>query len=664
MVLQGNPPDTLVDSTLARFQQGIPAEASPLPGGVSAVMRVIFNAPLWAWLTAIVVGLVVAVMVVRLAWTNRVRLRGWVTTRDRGARFAMLGALVVVLGLVGFTGLSGWNYMQHDNDFCVSCHVMQGPWNKFAADAGKHSDRKCHDCHQQSLYASARQLVLWVADRPQDIPKHAPVPNARCESCHNTNGDSLWTRIEETAGHRTHLESDSLKAQGITCVTCHGAEVHEFLPASRTCGQSGCHEDLHITLGKMASQTTLHCNQCHQFTAEVPRLATRDSAAGTLRPGSQQCFACHQMRERLPDFDLSRDPHGGTCGTCHNPHTQDRPEDAAKTCTDAGCHADWRNVFFHTGPAHRKQGENCLTCHAPHAAKVDASDCVGCHSAVRERGIRQLRPPMPFDTTAALRQVSARPAAHQPPTGAAVLDPVAPVEPPPRGKGDAPPPDERPPSATHVPASVQVPPADSFPHARHRSLACITCHVSPGSQSGRLTFERPRGCDICHHQAAATNKCERCHRTDRLAVPMDATVQVTVAGHAPRSRPVVFRHPTHDSLACTECHTTAVSLEPSAATKGCTACHASHHTANRQCAACHTGESLRTAHAADVRASHQRCDACHAPATVALLTPDRSFCATCHAAQRADHYSAKQCTTCHFLADPSDYRSHLVGGKG
>ncbi len=130
--------DTLVDSTLQRFQQGIPTEAPPLPGGVSAVMRVIFNAPTWAWVVAIAVGLVGR----RVAAADDVGQpagdRAWLVTRDRGVKVGMIVGLALVLGLVGFTGVSSWNYMQHDNDFCVSCHVMTGPWNKFAVDAGKH----------------------------------------------------------------------------------------------------------------------------------------------------------------------------------------------------------------------------------------------------------------------------------------------------------------------------------------------------------------------------------------------------------------------------------------------------------------------------------------------------------------------------------------------
>jgi hypothetical protein len=92
----------------------------------------------------------------------------------------------------------------------------------------------------------------------------------------------------------------------------------------RTCGQSGCHKasETNIALGKMAEQTDLHCVSCHAFTADVPLLATRDSARGTLVPGKPECLGCHKMQKVLADFDPAKDPHGGKCGTCHNPHVQ------------------------------------------------------------------------------------------------------------------------------------------------------------------------------------------------------------------------------------------------------------------------------------------------------------------------------------------------------
>jgi nitrate/TMAO reductase-like tetraheme cytochrome c subunit len=624
-----------------RFREAVPLEPPPIPGGVTTVLRSIFNAPLWMWLVAIVIAVGAGVFLLRLLWKSRRAMHGWVVTRGRGVKLALSGSLALLLGVIAWGGEKSWSYMEKENAFCLGCHIMEGPWNKFALDAGKHSELKCHDCHKQSLYANTRQLVLWVANRPEKIPPHALVQNGRCEACHAKNESEKWTRIKETAGHRTHLESDSTALDAVQCVTCHGVAVHAFIPAKATCGQSGCHEKLEIRLGKMAEQTTLHCNQCHQFTAEVPRLATRDSAAGTLRPGSPQCLACHEMQKVLADFDPDKEPHNAVCGTCHNPHTQETPQAAGKTCTDAQCHGDWRNTPFHVGAAHRRVGEQCLTCHVPHAAKLDASDCVACHSKVSTRAGSRFRPPLPFDTARALR----------PP---ALQD--SRLEEPVRGKGDVPPPD-LPPAV--LPAVLQPARPDSFPHARHRRLACITCHAS-GTQHGRLTFEPPRGCQICHHQRPQQTDCATCHSPGERVEPLPLTIGIAIRDSASRSRPVKFAHPVHASLRCVQCHTEPVTLAPAAAARGCRDCHSDHHAAGRTCATCHTGEQLQSAHRKDVSVSHRACDACHTATTVALLTPDRSFCLTCHQPQ-LDHYVSGQCTTCHFLKPPAEFRPHLLG---
>src|SRR5687768_12321927 len=268
---------------------------------------------------------------------------------------------------------------------------MNPAFSRFGAAENKHADLNCHDCHQQPLSASARQLYLWVAERPEEIGEHAPVPNRVCENCHVTSDTATWQRIASTAGHRTHLESDSSSLENLQCVTCHGVEVHSFKPVGETCGQSGCHStaDTEIVLGKMATQTAGHCAACHQFTADVPALATRDSAVTTLIPGRAQCLGCHEMQAVLADFDEGRDPHGGKCGLCHNPHTQKTAAAAVTSC--ATCHANWRDEPFHVGASHRRVGEQCLTCHVAHKSKVDASDCQACHESVRARGGR-LRP--------------------------------------------------------------------------------------------------------------------------------------------------------------------------------------------------------------------------------------------------------------------------------
>jgi nitrate/TMAO reductase-like tetraheme cytochrome c subunit len=623
------------------------AVESPLPGGVATVVRFVFNLPSWVQIAAAAIGLAVVVALLALLWRRRAPIRLWVVTRRRGLKIALAAAAAaVVLGFVGF-GTASWKYMQHDNGFCTGCHVMGPAYQRFTRS--EHDSLSCHSCHDQSLFASMRQLYLWVAERPSEIGPHAKVPSEVCKRCHVTGQPKVWQRIASTAGHRTHLESDSAALKNIQCVTCHGLEVHRFAPVDSTCAQSGCHVTTGITLGKMQAQTSLHCVTCHRFTREVPTFLPRDSARGRLVPGVSECFSCHQMRAILAEFDAGRDPHAGACGACHDPHKQARPQEAATTCAKSGCHDDWRARPFHVGPAHRKVGQQCTLCHLAHAAKVDPSDCAGCHAAVRERraqlGVRRLMPPLPFDTTKALHKVSAAPAPV--PFG------------PRKGKGDRPFFDDPPPALPPGGGGPVAVRSDTFPHDRHKSLACITCHASQREHS-RLTFQPPRGCQICHHETPAKLDCASCHTKGELAAPDSVTVRVVVSGSPARKHPARFDHAQHRATPCLDCHTTAVTLEAAPPVASCKACHDDHHAAGRRCSACHAADSDEAvaAHAPPER-GHVACDACHAPATVARLVPDRAFCVTCHAEQ-SGHYAAQECTVCHFQAAPETARALLV----
>lgn len=211
------------------------------------------------------------------------------------------------------------------------------------------------------------------------------------------------------------------------------------------------------------------------------------------------------------------------------------------------------------------------------------------------------------------------------------------------------------------PASADsVPPAaaDSFPHARHTRIACLVCHQT-GAREGRLTFERPRGCQICHHQAPREAKCETCHQPNEYAGPAPATLTVTVSGHPPRPRSVDFVHAEHAERPCLECHSTPVSLAPPPGKAQCTECHVEHHAVGQSCSSCHRVEKPGLAHAT-LEVAHQRCDACHVRATVEQLTPTRDFCGTCHVPLLVDHYEPRECTVCHFLAEPSRYQVKLT----
>jgi hypothetical protein len=134
---------------------------------------------------------------------------------------------------------------------------------------------------------------------------------------------------------------------------------------------------------------------------------------------------------------------------------------------------------------------------------------------------------------------------------------------------------------------------------------------------------------------------------------------VTVAGHAPAPRPVNFLHAVHSARTCVECHSTPVSLAPPPEKAQCRDCHTDHHAAGRACTSCHTIATTAAAHRTPETA-HQRCDGCHTATTIAQLTPTRSFCGTCHTPKLVKHYEPRECTTCHFLAEPATYRSELM----
>ncbi len=640
---------------------------SPLPGGAAEVVRFLLNTvPTWVQIGGVIVAGIVAAVVVATLFRQRRTIFAWFTTRNRAAKIALAAVAALLVVGVASVGAATWNFTQHDNAFCTGCHVMNPAFKEFASAENKHAELSCHACHQQPLSASVRQLYLWVAERPERIGEHARVENRVCETCHVTGDTATWQRIAATAGHRVHLESDSVALDNLQCVTCHGVEIHRFRPVSATCGQSGCHstEDTDIVLGRMATQTASHCASCHGFTADVPALATRDSARMTLVPGGLQCMGCHEMRSVLTDFDAARDPHGGKCGSCHNPHTQKTPAEAITTCATAGCHADWRNEPFHVGPSHRRVGEQCLTCHAAHQAKVDASDCRACHESVRARGM--FRAPLPFDTSAALRRGDA---------GAAQRAPRAPVARPHvtvatsyrsgsfgSDFGDdvtSFTPEHATPKkdafhAGFAPAAV----ADTFSHTRHERIACLVCHQT-GQGHGRLTFEPPRGCAICHHQAPAQARCHACHRTEEYGRPMPMSLTVTVSGHPPRPRSVDFVHAQHAAQRCIECHTTPVTLALAPAKAQCRDCHIEHHAVDRSCSSCHRVAEPQLAHTTP-EIAHQRCDACHTRTTIERLTPTRSFCSTCHLEMRTSHYEPRECTVCHFLAEPDAYQPQLI----
>lgn len=606
----------------------------PLPGGVSTALRFVFNLPQWLQVTVAATGIVAAVVFVAFIWRRNRALLAWLASRSHRWKVAAASVAGVVLLAFAAFGFAGFNYMEHENSFCVSCHVMTPAFERFRTS--EHSKLECHDCHKQSMYANARQLYFWIADRPDEIGKHAPVPDRICEGCHKQNvdpaRDSVWKRVAATAGHRLHLNSTDPKLRGVGCVTCHGATVHQFKAADKTCGQSGCHQNTHIGMGRMANQTSLHCATCHEFNARVTEVVSVDSTKHTLTPKQEQCFGCHQMREKMASFVAADDPHRAVCGTCHDPHKQALPRDAFRTCTNAGCHArpDTLTAFHRGLPA--AELSECGSCHRAHEWKVKGGSCLSCHKDIYDEG----RPAHVARRPAAAERTSARPVEH-----AAMLASLAPGLPATlaerlqraQGNGAS--------RATADSTRFGMP----FSHRRHRGVECTSCHSTTGTRHGQLLVGSRRDCQSCHHTARSGATCATCHSPAELADARRVDVPFELPKRAaPLVRSLGFRHAVHSGETCATCHTTPVTLAPD---KACASCHADHHEPTRDCRSCHvaTDNSILKEH---TRSAHEGCagGGCHAAQQVASLRPTRNVCLSCHQNQ-VKHKPGKDCVTCH-----------------
>ena len=543
-------------------------------------------------------------------------LERWGRLAPRWRAALVTGAALFLVG-ASVAGFRQWHYMQHDNRFCTTCHLMIDPFQRFSRSA--HATLECHSCHEGRLPEQLHQLWLTAVSHPTQIGRHARVPNEVCEKCHVRGDPTRWKIIAATAGHRIHLESKDPRLSGMRCVECHGVSLHEFASVDRTCLQKGCHESNTIRLGRMGQLTELHCTTCHNFLASAPGLAV-DSLGQPLTPRAVQCLSCHEMQQKIKGLDIAHDPHGGVCGDCHNPHTQTKPEDV--TCTNAGCHATWRQVSFHVGVPHP---ERCTTCHEPHSWSVNGKNCVRCHADIRRqpptRGRRAALAPTPPSRSSvlaatAVADFASAGAVAWPDTGA-------------QAQG----------GRTRAPAR----PAVRFSHGDHSSQSCSTCHSSR-VRHGELLVKSAADCERCHHVGAGREQCATCHRGASFPSASLQTQQTYTLAvkNATVTRRLPFDHSRHAALPCVRCHTNPVSRAPDGA--ACAACHADHHRPDANCAGCHAGANPIALHKPG---DHPNCAsaACHG-ARAANLPATRQMCLMCHVAQTR-HVPGQVCEQCH-----------------
>ncbi len=290
----------------------------------------------------------------------------------RPALVILAATTVAAVTLLAVKAYEYYDYVEHDNDFCMGCHLMEDPYRRFVESG--HRDLSCKACHKPSMIERSQMALTAVIENPDDIKSHAKVPNSKCAACHIDGDPEEWKVIANTPGHRVHFESDDPVLEGLQCVKCHSAAIHDFIPLDRTCGQAGCHVGLKVTLGKMAAANELHCVGCHNFLAQD----RETTVAADLTPRQQDCMGCHDMQAVLASIDMTDEPHDANCATCHNPHEQTTPHDAEQTCAAAGCHSDLKSVSFHQGIDDSTLLQ-CVRCHEPHSWQPPSTACQDCH---------------------------------------------------------------------------------------------------------------------------------------------------------------------------------------------------------------------------------------------------------------------------------------------
>lgn len=618
----------------------------PLPGGAAEIARFLLSeVPPWLQITGAVAGGTGAVVLAVLAWRHRRAIVLWTAALPAVVKATAVAVVVAGGTVAAVAGYRVYDFVEHDNRFCTGCHVMAEAYVSF--DESAHRELGCKECHAQPRTESARQLYLWVLDRPQEVGPHSPVPDARCRSCHVEGDPEQWAQIEASLGHRVHLESDDPDLVEAMCVTCHGVSVHEFQPADATCGE--CHEaEATVRLGRMADEAELHCVACHDFLGDEPADLPGIAEGIALLPERAQCAACHEMAGLLAEAELDVDPHGAVCGACHNPHTQETPADAVETCLDCHERADTITVF-HTG-THAPVLPNCTACHSAHRWQVDGTDCLACHETVMDEPLAAAgwdekpgprAPPMGDGRT--LRQAPSLPwgllAGHDGAGGPHAERPDDSGRWNEPGSGSVPRVEGGGPPAAPFPGDT-VPPRP-FLHRQHEALSCSECHGT-AEEHGVVTVRTARECAQCHHDPARGYDCADCHAAEDLRVPREvASPMLLTVWDEPRIRELPFDHGEHETLECQECHTGPVLL---AVERECAACHEDHHRPRAECARCHV-EAEPNVHGLEV---HLTCTSsgCHAGEAGVRPALTRTLCLACHQDQW-DHEPGLDCHACH-----------------
>lgn len=397
----------------------------------------------------------------------------------------------------------------------------------------------------------------------------------------------------------------SFDKEGLTqlCLDC-----HDEIRSDRESGQGFHGQD------PLSSQKS--CNTCHTDhlgrDADIINMQvdtfnhdyTRFPLVGQHQP--LECASCHEPDEKYREAEPQ-------CATCHKEDDFHRGA-LGEDC--ASCHtpASWqqRETFDHSLTDFALEGLHkeaaCIGCHAGQRYEFEETTCVSCHSAA---DVHSGQNGAQCDTCHAVSGWDNIIYDH---------------------------------SATDFPLRNS-----------HAELPCLACHangvVAELSPVGSATAgQTGKACYDCHatddvHLGRNGKQCDSCHSTEGWAQPKfdhQAETGFALTGN-------------HQELACTNCHSGALTQ---ALPRDCAGCHAAddpHKVPEMQyCATCHVTEGWGTIARFDhdftafpLVGLHQiaACESCHIGGD---FTNAASACVDCH--KEDDHHQGalgQQCDSCH-----------------
>ncbi len=163
-----------------------------------------------------------------------------------------------------------------------------------------------------------------------------------------------------------------------------------WLPGPGGNSASTCHEGFKATMNKSFIHTPLaegDCTGCHnRMPPNHGKLLSEDE--------SRICFSCHDGLVPVAAESSHQSVEEGKCIACHDPHSADNEMNLLRPGSELcfSCHEDLGRRIGQNKVPHSPVGDDCLTCHNPHASadnpsllKVRAPElCLQCHDASKK----------------------------------------------------------------------------------------------------------------------------------------------------------------------------------------------------------------------------------------------------------------------------------------